>query len=72
MKTKNGLLYVLNKTNLDSYLKTNDDEKFNYNRRKLIDDSEDHTSVKIKNILIVFDGFVNFFDNINSTLYGYW
>ena len=41
MKTINDLLYLTNKVDLDSYLKSNDDEKFNYFRRILIDDSED-------------------------------
>ena len=65
------MLNLLNKKDLDSYLKSDDDENFNI-RRILLDDFEDFTSVKIKNILIVLDGFVDFFDNINSRLSGYW
>ena len=53
-------------------LKSNDDEKFNYIRTILVDDFQDYTSVNIKNILIVLDGFVNSFDNFNSRLSGYW
>ena len=72
MKTIKNLLYLLNEIDLDSYLKSNDDEKFNFIRRILIDDFEDFTSVKTENLLIVLDGLVIFFDNINSRLSGYW
>ena len=58
MKIINGLLYLLNKLDFDSYLEGNVDEKLNYRRRILIDDFEDFNSVKIKNILNFVDGFV--------------
>ena len=72
MQTINDLLYLLNKKDLDNYLECNDDEKYNYIRKKLIDDFADSTSVRIEHILNVLDGFVNFFDNINSELSGCW
>ena len=62
---------MLNKIDLDIYLKCNDEEKFNYIIRILIDDFEDFDSVRIENILIVLDGFINFFDNVNNNLFGY-
>ena len=71
MKTKNCLLLILNKLDLDSYLEGNDDEKINFVRRILIDDFEDFNSVKIKNILNLIDGFVSFFNKINSGPFGY-
>ena len=55
MKTKNNLLYLLNKIDFDSYLEGNDDENFNYIRRILLDDFEDFNSVKSKNILNFVD-----------------
>ena len=72
MKTIMDLFYLLNKIDLDIYLECNDEEKFNYIIRILIDDFEVFDSVRIENILIVFDGFKNFFDNVNNNLFGYW
>ena len=72
MKTIYDLLYLLKKIDLDIYLERNDEEKFNYIIRILIDDFEDFDSVRIENILIVLDDFINFFDNVNNKLFGYW
>ena len=63
-------MYFLNKSDFDSYLEGNDDEKFSYIKRMLIDEFEDFNSGKIKNMLNLVDGFVNFFDNINSGSFG--
>ena len=65
-------MYLLNKIDFDSYLKDNDDGKFNDIRRSLIDDFEDFYSVRIENIKNILNGFVNFFVTINSSLSGYW
>ena len=70
--TRNDFLYLLNKIDFDSYLESNDDEKLNCIRRILLEDFEDSNSVKIENILILLEGFVNHFNNINSRLSGYW
>ena len=71
MKTINDLMYLLNQLDFDSYSEGSDDEKFNYIRKTLIDVFEDFNSVKSKNMLNIFDGFVKFFDNINSGPFRY-
>ena len=58
---QDDLLYFLNKIDFDSYLKRRGDENFNYIRRILIHEFEDNTSVRIKHLLIVPDGFGDFF-----------
>ena len=72
MKTISDLLYILNKIDLAVNLESNDNEKLNCIRRILIDDFEDFTSVKFRNILIIVDGFIYFFVKIKSRLSGYW
>ena len=72
MKTKNVLMYLLNKIDFDCYLEGNDDEKFDYITSILIDDFDDTTSVRVENSIIFLDGFVYFFDNNNNKLFGYW
>ena len=72
MKTIKDLFYLLNKINLELYLECTDGEKFNYIMRIPIDDFGNFDSVKTENILIVFDGSINFFDNVNNNLFGYW
>ena len=68
MKTKNDWLYLFNKIDIDTYLESNDDEKFNYFKRILIDEFEDFVSETIENMLNSVDGFVNFLNNLNSRL----
>ena len=63
---------LLNKIDFDSYLEGNDDENFSYFTRILLDDFEDFNSVRLENILIILNGFVNLFDNLNGSLSGYW
>ena len=72
MKTINDLFYLLNKIDFDRYLKSNDDEKFKKIEKILIDDINDFTSYRVKNILIGLDDFVSFVDNTNIKLSGYW
>ena len=72
MKTINDFLYFLSKIYLDNFLECNDEEKFYYLIRLLIDDFEDFDSVRIENILIVLDGFINFFNDFNNRMFGYW
>ena len=72
MKRIYDLLYLLNKIHFYTYLESDDDEKFTYIRKLLIDKFEDFNSVKIKNMLNVVDGLVNYFDNIDSWPFGYW
>ena len=67
-----NLLYLLNKIDFYTYLECNDDERYNYIRTIKIDEFENSNSVKIKNMLNVVDGFVNFSDNNNNELSGYW
>ena len=70
-KTINDLLYLLNQISLDTFLECIDDQNYNYIRKILGVDFADSTSVKIKHILKILDGFLNFFDNINSEISGY-
>ena len=72
MKTINDLLLLLNKIDLDIFLECKDEENFNCIMRTLIDDFEKFDSVRIENILIVLDGLINFFDNLNNNLFGHW
>ena len=71
MKRIYDLLYLLNKIDFHTNLESDDDEKFSYIRRLLIDKFEDFYLVKVKNMLNVVDGFVNYFDNIDSRPFGY-
>ena len=66
MKRIHDLLYLINKIDFDSYLEGDDDEKFIYGRKTLIDEFEDFNSVKNRIMLSVVDGFVNYFDNIDK------
>ena len=49
MKRIYDLLYLLNKIDFYTYLKSDDDDNFNYISTKLVDKFEDFNSVKIKN-----------------------
>ena len=64
------MLYILEKIDFDRYLESTYDEKFTFLKRILIDVFEDSTSVRIKNLVTVLDGFVKFFDNFKSRLSG--
>ena len=65
------MLCFLNKLDSDSYLESNDDEKFIHIRRIFLDDFEGFNSEKIKTMLNIVDGFVNFLDNTSSGSFGY-
>ena len=64
VKTTIDLLYFLSKIDLDTYLECNDIEKFDCIEKILLDDFGDLTTVRMRQILSVLNGFLKFFDNI--------